>query len=90
MSKYLSIGGPQMGVSAIPNCKGGILCYPFNLIAKLFVYTNFIQFNLAPAGYFRDVGDKNLFLEYSDFLPDLNNERNPISYRKDRVLYKHK
>lgn len=35
---YLSIGGPQMGVSDIPNCFNGELCRLINLTARNMVY----------------------------------------------------
>jgi palmitoyl-protein thioesterase len=85
VSKLLSIGGPNMGVSAFPKCEGGIMCYPINTLTKSLVYTSFAQSNIGPAGYFRDVKNLPTYLKKSHFLPDLNNERSFSQERKDRV-----
>jgi palmitoyl-protein thioesterase len=50
----LTMGGPHMGVSAVPGCFSGIVCDVVNFFAKKIVYTNFAQNYFAPAGYFRD------------------------------------
>jgi palmitoyl-protein thioesterase len=50
----LTMGGPHMGVDAIPGCFSGIMCNVLNFFAKKIVYTNFGQNYFAPAGYFRD------------------------------------
>ena len=76
VTKILSIGGPQMGVSAIPHCGGGPFCWPLNHLTKSLVYTDYIQESVGPAGYFRDYANLDVYLEKSHFLADLNNERN--------------
>jgi len=76
VSKYLSIGGPQMGVSSFPQCaSGGMACYVMNGLTRSMVYTTWAQNNIAPAGYFKDMSKYQEYLEYSSFLADLNNER---------------
>jgi palmitoyl-protein thioesterase len=74
-----------MGVSAFPHCESGLLCYPINFLTKSMVYTEFVQNNIGPAGYFRDVNHLTSYLAKSHFLPDLNNERFPKASRKERV-----
>lgn len=78
VKKYVSIGGPQMGVAVLPKCTGfwAYLCAPFNFIVGNLVYTSFAQNHVGPAGYFRNPHDYNSYLEGSTFLPDLNNEKN--------------
>ena len=51
----LTMGGPHMGVDAIPGCFKGIICDALNFVVKKLVYTSLIQNWVAPAGYFRDV-----------------------------------
>jgi palmitoyl-protein thioesterase len=76
--RYVSIGGPQMGVGVLPQCTGllAYLCMPFNYIARQFVYLDVVQNNIGPAGYFRDPYDYKSYVAGATFLPDLNNEKN--------------
>ncbi|CAD8046785.1 unnamed protein product [Paramecium sonneborni] len=83
VSKYLSIGGPQMGVSVIPHCDS-YLCWPLNKVVDSLVYTDYVQQHIGPAGYFRNYEDLDSYLKYNHFLPDLNNERNPQISRKQK------
>jgi hypothetical protein len=39
---FLSIGGPHMGVDAVPQCLSGVFCDVINWVAKKFVYESFI------------------------------------------------
>lgn len=71
---YLSIGGPNMGVSDIPGCFSGELCQYINFVARNLAYYPVIQNILGPAGYFRDPAHMELYLKDSEFLPYLNNE----------------
>ncbi|CAD8138330.1 unnamed protein product [Paramecium pentaurelia] len=83
VSKYLSIGGPQMGVSVIPHCNS-YLCWPLNKVVDSLVYTDYVQQHIGPAGYFRNHEDLDSYLKYNHFLPDLNNERNPECSRRQK------
>jgi len=75
VSKFLSIAGPHMGVNSFPNCaEGGIMCDIVNGLARDLVYTSWIQENVAPAGYFKDMSKYADYLANCSFLPDLNNE----------------
>ena len=51
---YLSIGGPNMGVTEVPECANGQICQYVNYVARNLVYFKLIQNYLGPAGYFRD------------------------------------
>ncbi len=78
VKRYVSIGGPQMGVGVLPRCTGilGYICAPFNFITREVVYSDFVQNNVGPAGYFRDPYDYKSYVEGATFLPDLNNQKN--------------
>jgi palmitoyl-protein thioesterase len=78
----LTMGGPHMGVDAIPGCFTGFMCNILNFMAKKVVYTNFGQNFFAPAGYFRDVQNYDTYIKDSVFLPALNNEKKD-SWRQD-------
>ena len=71
---WASIGGPNMGVSDIPHCFSGSICSLVNGVAREFVYDNFIQNMIGPAGYFRDPWHNSQYLAGSVFLPHVNNE----------------
>jgi palmitoyl-protein thioesterase len=58
----LTIGGPHMGVDAVPNCISGFICDIVNFVAKRLVYLGIAQNWVAPAGYFRDVNNYNTYL----------------------------
>jgi palmitoyl-protein thioesterase len=71
---YLSIGGPNMGVTDVPECQSGAICEYVNYVARNLVYFKLIQNYLGPAGYFRDPTHMDSYLTDSVFLPYLNNE----------------
>jgi len=71
----LTMGGPHMGVDAIPGCFTGFACNVANFFAKKLVYTNFAQNYFAPAGYFRDVQNYDSYVKDSVLLSSLNNEK---------------
>merc|ERR1711981_1142212 len=70
----VTMGGPHMGVDAIPHCLSGTVCKIVNGIVKKLVYTSLAQNWIAPAGYFRDVNNMKTYIKDSVFLPALNNE----------------
>jgi palmitoyl-protein thioesterase len=84
----LTIGGPHMGVDAIPHCISGVFCGIINAVAKKFVYYSFAQDWIGPAGYFRDVNDFTTYQWNSVFLPAMNNEQSAngdtAALRKER------
>jgi palmitoyl-protein thioesterase len=75
-----TLGGPHMGVAAVPHCFEGAMCDIVNTVAKKLVYTDLAQDWIAPAGYFRDVNDWNAYVKDSVFLPALNNEHTTSQY----------
>jgi palmitoyl-protein thioesterase len=74
-----TLGGPHMGVDAVPGCFEGVICDIVNKIAKKLVYLDVVQNWFAPAGYFRDVNNMAAYLKSSVFLPVLNNEASQTS-----------
>ena len=81
---WASIGGPNMGVADIPHCFNGFICNIVNSVARDFVYTEFIQNLIGPAGYFRDAGHYQHYLNGSVFLPHLNNEEDDADAKAAR------
>ena len=69
-----SIGGPNMGVDAVPHCFSGFICEIVNSVARELVYLKIVQDHFGPAGYFRDVAHDSKYLKDSVFLPYMNNE----------------
>jgi palmitoyl-protein thioesterase len=86
--RYVSIGGPQMGVGKVPHCETGLLCDGINELLHIIVYNQFVQDFIGPAGYFKDVRNYKEYLDFSSFLADLNNERSvkKSSYRDRMIL----
>ncbi len=71
---YVSIGGPQQGVAALPHCSTGALCGLVNGLTDKAVYFSIIQNHIGPAGYFKDPTNFADYSKYCTFLPKLNNE----------------
>lgn len=74
-----SIGGPNLGVDAVPQCFDGFICNIVNEIARYLVYLPIVQNHLGPAGYFRNPQDYSKYLADSVFLPFVNNEEGDAS-----------
>jgi len=72
---WLSIAGPNMGVSDIPHCFHGPICKLINGVVREAVYLGIAQNHIGPAGYFRDPAHMTNYLSGSVFLPGVNNER---------------
>lgn len=84
---WASVGGPNMGVMAIPHCFSGAFCNAINYVADEFVYFKLFQNIIAPAGYFRDPAQLERYSEDSVFLPYVNNE---AGSEDDKALVKSK
>ena len=85
--KFLSIGGPNMGVDKIPQCTTGWKCKFVNYLAGDVVYLPLVQQLIGPAGYYRDPLHLEAYLKHSNLLRFLNNEVDDgnNSKRKERV-----
>lgn len=75
VKKYLAVGGPQMGVYAIPECYDNFFCNIVNFVVRQGVYLSIFQNHIAPANYFKDAKSYKSYLDGCKYLPDLNNER---------------
>lgn len=77
--RFISIGGPMMGIGKIPECWFGAACYFIQRAIAYLVYNQNIQNNIGPAGYFRIPDNQNVYVRKANFLPVLNNERVPLN-----------
>lgn len=75
VKRYVSIGGPQMGVAKFPHCGKGPVCGVVNFLVGKAIYASFIQNSIGPAGYFKVPTEYETYLNSSVFLADLNNEK---------------
>ncbi|KAG7536078.1 Alpha/Beta hydrolase fold [Arabidopsis suecica] len=73
---YVSLAGPHAGIAVLPRCtRSGLLCDVANGLGNETVYSDFVQDNLAPSGYFKDPKNVTEYLKGCKYLPKLNNER---------------
>ena len=85
VKRYISVGGPQMGVGSLPQCTGTFICDTVNKVIGMGVYTSLAQTLIGPAGYYKDAANYETYLNYSSFLADLNNEKQEkMSSHKER------
>ena len=83
---FVTLGGPHRGVAALPNCFTTMWCDVMNTVVDQFVYFPTIQEYIAPAAYFRDPAQLDVYMKNSIFLPYLNNEVNFNQTYKDRMI----
>ena len=97
IKNIVTFGSPHSGISEFAECADSDWwCKIWSGTLKSNTWGSFAQNTLVPAQYFRDPEDIENFLEYSNFLADINNERNQKAktYKKsiaalDRlVMYK--
>lgn len=75
----ITFGSQHMGISKTADCEpGDLLCLSVQSIIKFGVYSSWIQNSVVPAQYFRDSSQIEKYLDSSNFLADINNER-PLS-----------
>lgn len=72
---YVSFDGPQMGIGSLPKINCPVVCDWINSAVAKFIYNDYFQRNIAPAGYFKYKYSFQEYLNGSSFLADLNNER---------------
>lgn len=85
VKRYVSIGGPQMGVAKFPHCDKGIFCSILNKLVDSAIYSTLVQSYIGPSGYFKNNKNYSKYLSHSTFLPELNNEKEEKdSNKKDR------
>lgn len=80
MNNLLTFGSQHNGINNI-HCKAGDwVCKGVAAVAKANTWTNYAQSHLVPAQYYRTINDTTVqpspeYLENSNFLADINNER---------------
>ncbi|CAA0408189.1 unnamed protein product [Arabidopsis thaliana] len=73
---YISLAGPHAGTADLLRCNtSGLICDIANGIGKENPYSDFVQDNLAPSGYFKNPKNVTGYLKDCQYLPKLNNER---------------
>nr|GME03694.1 palmitoyl-protein thioesterase 1-like [Ipomoea batatas] len=71
---FISIGGPNAGVSSVPDCITGPWCAAVGFYDGMGVYSDYVQARLGPSGYTRLPNDISGYLRGCRFLPTINNE----------------
>lgn len=77
VSKLVTFGSPHMGVLELPLCEreDDWVCQRRNALLKRQVWNSPVQKLIVPAQYFRDLLQYANYLEHSNFLCEVNNER---------------
>ena len=97
--RLVTIGGPLMGVSMVPKCLHGSICYALKKFAGLFCRTKYVQNHIGPAGYYFDNTQRGASTEFLDLIN--NEQRNEdvkermlqlekmvlIKYHNDTMIY---
>ena len=81
-----------MGIQGIPGCKINIFCNILDYLLGLLAYFEILQSYYAPLSYWRDLYSTfryNIYLDHSEFLPYINNEKHHDKYDeyKDRFSW---
>ncbi|KAL9001388.1 MAG: hypothetical protein Q9188_005482 [Gyalolechia gomerana] len=72
----VTFGSQHNGISEFQNCADDDwVCKSWDGYLKRNTWSNFVQSRLVPAQYFRNPEDLDGYLENSNFLADINNER---------------
>ena len=76
VENLVTFGSQHSGISEFQNCAGDDwLCKTWSTYLKSNTWSAWVQSHLIPAQYFRDPEDVDSYLKYSNFLADINNER---------------
>jgi palmitoyl-protein thioesterase len=81
----VTMGSQHNGIFKFQACEstGDWACRSAEALLRFGRWSNFVQSRLVPAQYFRDVNEYDSYLEHSNFLADINNER-----EEKNALYK--
>ena len=85
VQNYVSFMGPQMGVSAIPNLKCGLVCKGLNVLVSTINYANpQLTDRLGPASYWKYRFHYAQYMRHNTYLKDLKNEgpKKNANYKK--------
>ena len=76
MANLVTFGAQHNGIAEFQKCESGDwVCQGAQGLLKGNTWSAFAQSRLVPAQYFRDAEDLDAYLEGSNFLADVNNER---------------
>ncbi|CAN6605004.1 hypothetical protein TRVA0_002S04984 [Trichomonascus vanleenenianus] len=76
LHKLITFGSPHNGIADLPTCaRNDFLCRQRNRLMRSQIWSDYVQNNVITAQYFRDPEDIESYLEKSQFLADVNNER---------------
>ena len=76
VENLVTFGSQHNGISEFQECAANDwLCHSWRGVLKGNAWGSFSQSKLVPAQYYRDPEDLDNYLEYSNFLADINNER---------------
>uniref|UniRef100_A0A7S0NFJ3 Palmitoyl-protein thioesterase 1 n=1 Tax=Hanusia phi TaxID=3032 RepID=A0A7S0NFJ3_9CRYP len=88
VQSLISIGGPQQGVFGLPRCiTHSPFCETMRKLLEMGAYESIVQKRSVQAQYWQDPVNREEYLKYNIFLPDINNnfEDKKATYR-DRIL----
>jgi palmitoyl-protein thioesterase len=72
----VTFGSQHNGITAFKECgTSDWLCRGAMALLRVGTWSSFVQSHLVPAQYFRDPAQYDKYLEHSNFLADINNER---------------
>ncbi|KUL86063.1 hypothetical protein ZTR_06455 [Talaromyces verruculosus] len=73
----VTMGSQHNGIFKFQSCDstGDWACRSAEALLRFGRWSDFVQSRLVPAQYFRDVNEYDSYLEHSNFLADINNER---------------
>jgi palmitoyl-protein thioesterase len=72
----ITFGSQHNGISEFKTCGStDYLCKTAMALLKFNTWSNFVQSRLVPAQYYRDLTNYDSYLQSSNFLADINNER---------------
>ncbi|KAK0129015.1 hypothetical protein ONS95_000955 [Cadophora gregata] len=72
----VTFGSQHNGISEFQTCSSGDwVCKGAQGLLRSNTWSSFVQSRLVPAQYFRDPAQLESYLEFSNFLADINNER---------------
>lgn len=73
----VTMGSQHNGIFKFQSCDstGDWACRGAEALLRFGRWSDFVQSRLVPAQYFRDINEYDSYLEHSNFLADINNER---------------
>ncbi|KAM0462148.1 hypothetical protein ACHAPV_002346 [Trichoderma viride] len=72
----VTFGSQHNGINEFKTCgNSDLLCKGAMALLRFNTWSNFVQSRLVPAQYYRDLTDYDSYLQGSNFLADINNER---------------